>query len=54
MMRFYWVYLRGEYLCCLKAMSPKDAEQQAYMKHGSASKYTGSSRSDFKAEAVRL
>ena len=54
MFRFFWVYCRGKYLCCVKATSVSDAEQQAYMKHGSASRYTGKSKDDFKAVQVNL
>lgn len=53
-MRFYWLFRNGEYLCCIRAMSKKDAIEQAYMKWGSASKYTGSGRSAFTAEEVKL
>lgn len=54
MFKFFWIYCRGEYLCCVKATSASDAEQQAYMKHGSASRYTGKSKDDFKAVQVNL
>lgn len=53
-MKFYWVFKNGEYLCCLKAMSEKDAINQAYMKWGSASAYTGNSRAAFSAMQVSM
>jgi len=54
MFKFFWIFLDGKYLCCEKALSKKDAIEQAYMKHGSASKYTGPSRTAFTAEQVNI
>lgn len=54
MFKFFWIFLNNEYLCCIKAMSKKDAIDQAYMKHGSASKYTGNGRDAFRAEQVSI
>lgn len=54
MMHFYWIYCGDEYLCCVKAFSSSDAEKQAYMKHGSASRYTGRGRDDFRAVRINM
>lgn len=54
MFKFYWIFLNDKYLCCEKALSEKSAIDQAYMKHGSASKYTGQNRSAFRAELLSL
>ncbi len=46
----YTIYKDGKVVVTgVRAMSEKDAIQQAYMKMGSASKYTGASRDSFKA-----
>jgi len=54
MLRYYWVFCRGALVGCFKGTSKEDAENQAYMKHGSASKYSGNGRDDFRAEAITL
>ena len=54
MFKFFWVFLNDQYLTCVKATSTEDAINQAYMKHGSASKYTGHGRDNFKAVQVSL
>lgn len=54
MFKFFWVYCRGQYLACIKAISKEDAVNQAYMKHGSASRYSGNSKDDFEAVPISL
>jgi len=54
MLRYYWVFCRGALVGCFKGTSKEDAENQAYMKHGSASKYSGNGRDDVRAEAITL
>ena len=54
MFQFFWVYLRGEYVACIKAVSKEDAEKQAYMKHGSASRFSGYGKDDFEAVPISL
>ena len=54
MFKYFWVFLNDKYLACIKATSKEDAINQAYMAHGSASKYTGNGRSDFRAEQISL
>lgn len=54
MLRYYWVFCRDALVGCFKAVSKEDAEKQAYMKHGSASKYSGNGRDDFRAEVITL
>lgn len=53
MMQYYKVYKKGGSMCVVvRAMSEEDAINQAYMKYGSASKYTGLGRTDFVAYKV--
>lgn len=54
MINFYNVFERGKYVTVVKAVSEKDACKQVYMKKGGASRYTGKSIEDYKAEKVRL
>jgi len=54
MFKFFWVFLNDQYLMCVKATSKEDAIKQAYMGHGSASKYTGHGPDSFKAVQVSL
>ena len=54
MIRYYWVFCRSKLIGCFRALSEDDAKQQAYMKHGGASKYSGHSRDDFSVEAIKL
>jgi hypothetical protein len=54
MFKFYWISCRDQCLGCVKAVSKQDAENQAYMKHGSASRYTGNGRNHFRAELMVL
>lgn len=54
MFRYFWIFLNNEYLTCVKATSKEDAIKQAYMKYGSASKYTGNGPDAFRAEQVSL
>ena len=54
MFKFFWVYCRGQYLACIKAISKEDAEKQAYMKHGYSSRYSGYGRDDFEAVPINL
>lgn len=50
MMAYYTIYKDGKVVAKrVRAMSAKDAEEQAYMKMGSASKYSGAGRGSFKA-----
>lgn len=55
MFNIYHIYLVDEngkavkYIDTVKCLSESTAEQQAYMKFGSASKYSGWSRENFKA-----
>jgi len=56
MFRYYHIYLvnssgnKEKYIDTLKALSKQSAEEQTYMKYGSASKYTGWGRSNFLSE----
>lgn len=56
MFRYYHVYLvneKGEktkYIDTVKCISENTAAEQCYMKFGSASKYSGWGRHNFKAE----
>ena len=58
MFRYYHVYLvnekgeRTKYIDTVKCVSKEAAENQCYMKFGSASKYTGWGRHAFKAEGA--
>ena len=54
MFKYFWIFLDGKYLACIKATSKEDAINQAYMAHGSASKYTGNGRTAFRAEQISL
>ena len=57
MMAYYTIYKDGKVVAKrVRAMSAKDAEEQAYMKMGSASKYSGAGRGSFKAvkESVEI
>ena len=49
MVRMYEVYCGGRYIGVYRAFSEKDAIEQAYMKTGSASAYTGNARHMYKA-----
>jgi hypothetical protein len=50
MIGYYTIMLNGKVVARgVRAMSEKDAIEQAYMKMGSASKYTGAGRDSFKA-----
>ena len=52
MVGMYEVYCNERYIGVYRAFSEKDAIQQAYMKTGSASAYTGNARHMYKAIAV--
>ena len=58
MFRYYHVYLvneKGEktkYIDTVKLVSEKTAAEQCYMKVGSASKYSGWGKDNFKAEVA--
>ena len=54
MIKYFWIFLNDKYLCCEKALTKESAIEQAYMKHGSASKYTGNGRNAFRAEQISL
>jgi hypothetical protein len=54
MIHLYHVYCRGQYVVTVRAYSKESAEYQAYMSHGSASKYSGPSVNDFTAVEVGL
>ena len=54
MIRYYWVFCRSKLIGCFRALSEDDAKQQAYMKHGGASKHSGHSRNDFSAEVIKV
>ena len=54
MISYYDVYSNGQYLNRVRAFSKDDAINQVYMKHGSASKYTGKSRNNFTAKKVGI
>jgi len=49
MINIYRVEYMGTYVGYFRAMSPNDAINQAYMKTGSASRYTGRARDNYKA-----
>ena len=50
MIQYYKVYKKGSSMfCVIRAMSEKDAIEQAFMKYGSASRYSGLGRNDFVA-----
>lgn len=49
MINIYRVEYSGRYIGHFRAVSPSDAVNQAYMKTGSASRYTGRSRDNYKA-----
>jgi hypothetical protein len=53
MIHLYHVYCRGQYVVTVRAYSKESAEYQAYMSHGSASKYSGPSVNDFTAVEVK-
>lgn len=56
MFKYYHVYLvdsegrKTKYIDTVKCLSEQSAEQQCYMKFGSASAYSGWGRNNFKAE----
>jgi len=58
MFRYYHVYLvnekgeRTKYIDTVKCISKETAENQCYTKFGSASKYSGWCRHNFKAEVA--
>jgi len=54
MMNYYNVFEDGKYVTVVKAISQKDACKQVYMKRGSASRYSGKSIDNYKAEKVNL
>lgn len=54
MINFYNVFEDGKYVTVVKAMSEKDACKQVYMKRGSASRYSGRSIDNYKAEKVKI
>ena len=54
MIKYFWIFLNDKYLCCEQAPSKESAIEQAYMKHGSASKYTGNGRDAFRAELISV
>ena len=54
MVYYFWIFLNNQFLTCVRATSKEDAIEQAYMKHGSASKYTGEGREAFRAEQISL
>jgi len=54
MMNYYNVFEDNKYVTVVKAASEKDACRQVYMKRGSASRYTGRSIGNYKAEKISL
>jgi len=52
MLRLYRVTHRNNLIGVFRAYSENDAVTQAYMKHGSASRYTGISKDQLIAEIV--
>ena len=52
MVRIYEVYCGERYIGRYRALTEKSAIEQAYMKTGSASAYTGNARRMYKAVAV--
>jgi hypothetical protein len=52
MVRYYEVYCENRFIGVYRAMSADDAINQAYMKTGSASKYTGNGRHMYKAKEL--
>lgn len=49
MFYYFNVYAGTKHIDLVKATSEKDAIEQCYMRYGSASKYTGMSRDNFRA-----
>jgi hypothetical protein len=52
MVRLYAVYLKDKFIGYYRAFNETSAIEQAYMKTGSASLYTGSGRNDYEARKV--
>ena len=52
MVRIYEVYCRERYIGRYRALTEESAIEQAYMKTGSASAYTGNARHMYKAVVV--
>jgi len=52
MIRLYRVTYQNSLIGVFRAYSENDAVTQAYMKHGSASRYTGKSKDQFIAEVM--
>ncbi len=52
MFRIYEVYCENRFIGCFKDTSADGAINQAYMKTGSASKYTGNARHMYKAKEI--
>lgn len=52
MVRIFEVYCGGRFIGRYRALSEKSAIEQAYMKTGSASAYTGNARHMYKAVAI--
>ena len=52
MVRLYEVYCGQRYIGVYRALSEQSAIEQAYMKTGSASAYTGNAQHMFKAVVV--
>jgi hypothetical protein len=52
MLRFYKVFLGEQFVGLYRGFSVKEAIDQAYMQHGSASRYTGNGKDAFTAVPV--
>jgi len=52
MFRIYEVYCEDRFICIYKDSSADSHINQAYMKTGSASKYTGNARHMYKAKEI--
>lgn len=52
MLRLYRVTYQNNLIGVFRAFSEQDAVTQAYMNHGSASRYTGRSKDHFVAEVM--
>ena len=50
MFRYYNVYVGNKHIDLVKAINEQDAINQCYMRFGSASKYSGLGRNNFRAE----
>lgn len=52
MVNYYRVFCQDTLVACIRAINEADAINQAYMKTGSASAYTGSARHHYTAVKI--